>query len=229
MARPISLAGLFLCVAGLLASGLSHGAGLQAEMVDQQGKPLVGAVLTLQGGAAPAGISLKADMDQRDKQYVPHVLAVHTGTQVKFPNSDNIRHQVYSFSQPKRFELRLYEGTPSDPVLFDKPGVVVLGCNIHDWMLGYIYVTDDPWFATSNDSGQIALDKLPAGHYRVTLWHPQVADMQPQASGEIDVPATGLKQRFSLTIQPLSPDTPSAPAPSAFGDAFNKAISQPAQ
>ncbi|SDS73715.1 Plastocyanin [Pseudomonas asplenii] len=229
MARQTSLSVLFLCVAGLFSSNPSYAADLQAEIVDQQGKPLVGAVLTLQGNASSVAYNLKADMDQRDKQYVPHVLAVHTGTQVKFPNSDNIRHQVYSFSQPKRFELRLYEGTPSDPVLFDKPGVVVLGCNIHDWMLGYIYVTDDPWFATSNDSGGIVVDKLPAGHYRVTLWHPQVADMQPQSGGEIDVPATGLKQRFSLTIQPLSPDAPSAPAPSAFGDAFNKAISEPAQ
>ncbi|NWA01455.1 methylamine utilization protein [Pseudomonas gingeri] len=229
MARPTSLFGLFLCVAGLLSSGLSQAAGFQAEMVDQQGKPLVGAVVTLQGNAGTTAYPLKADMDQRDKQFAPHVLAVHTGTQIKFPNSDNIRHQVYSFSQPKRFELRLYEGTPSDPVLFDKPGIVVLGCNIHDWMLGYVYVTDDPWFAVSDDQGRVVFDKLPAGHYRVTLWHPQVADMQPQPGGEIEVPATGLKQHFSLTIQPLSPDAPSAPAPSAFGDAFNKALSETAQ
>ncbi|BBP79145.1 methylamine utilization protein [Pseudomonas gingeri NCPPB 3146 = LMG 5327] len=229
MARPTSLLGLFLCVAGLLSSGLSQAAGFQAEMVDQQGKPLVGAVVTLQGNATAATYPLKADMDQRDKQFAPHVLAVHTGTQIRFPNSDNIRHQVYSFSQPKRFELRLYEGTPSDPVLFDKPGIVVLGCNIHDWMLGYVYVTDEPWFAVSDEKGRIAFDKLPAGHYRVTLWHPQVTDMQPQPGGEIEVPATGLKQRLSLTIQPLSPDAPSAPAPSAFGDAFNKALSETAQ
>ncbi len=118
MARQTSLSVLFLCVAGLFSSNPSYAADLQAEIVDQQGKPLVGAVLTLQGNASSVAYNLKADMDQRDKQYVPHVLAVHTGTQVKFPNSDNIRHQVYSFSQPKRFELRLYEGTPSDPVLF---------------------------------------------------------------------------------------------------------------
>ncbi|MCU1736315.1 MULTISPECIES: methylamine utilization protein [Pseudomonas] len=229
MARPTSLIGLFLLVACLLSSGLSAAAGFQAEIVDQDGKPLPNAVLTLQGDAPPPVLSLKADMDQRDKQYDPHVLAVHTGTQIRFPNSDNIRHQVYSFSTPKRFELRLYEGTPSDPVLFDKPGIVVLGCNIHDWMLGYVYVTDDPWFAVSDKKGLIRFDKLPAGRYHVTLWHPQVADMLPQPGGEIGVSATDLKQRFSLSIQPLSPDAPAAPAPSAFGDAFNKAVSETAK
>ncbi len=229
MARPTSLTGLFLFVACLLSSSLSTAAGFQAEMLDQQGKPLSNAVVTLQGNTPPPAYSLKADMDQRDKQYAPHVLAVHTGTQIRFPNSDNIRHQVYSFSPAKRFELRLYEGTPSDPVLFDKPGIVVLGCNIHDWMLGYVYVTDDPWFAVSDEKGQVRFDKLPAGHYRVTLWHPQVADRLAQPGGEIEVSATGLKQRFNLSIQPLSPDEPTAPATSAFGDAFNKAVSETAK
>nr|WP_248797317.1 methylamine utilization protein [Pseudomonas sp. MWU13-2105] len=223
------MTGLFLLVACLLSSGLSAAAGFQAEIVDQDGKPLPNAVVTLHGDSPPPAYSLKADMDQRDKQYAPHVLAVHTGTQIRFPNSDNIRHQVYSFSSPKRLELRLYEGTPSDPVLFDKPGIVVLGCNIHDWMLGYVYVTDDPWFAVSDKKGLIRFDKLPAGHYRVTLWHPQVSDRLPRQEGEIDVSATDLKQRFSLSIQPLSPDEPTAPAPSAFGDAFDKAVSETAK
>ena len=229
MARPTLLTGLFLLVACWLSSGQSVAAGFDAEIVDQGGKPLPNAVLTLQGNSAPALYNLKADMDQRDKQYDPHVLAVHTGTQIRFPNSDNIRHQVYSFSTPKRFELRLYEGTPSDPVLFDKSGIVVLGCNIHDWMLGYVYVTDDPWFAVSDKKGLIHFDKLPAGHYRATLWHPQVADRLPQPGGEIVVSATDLKQRFSLSIQPLSPDAPTAPAPSTFGDAFNKTLSETAK
>lgn len=229
MARPTSLIGLFLFVTSLLSSSLSAAAGFQVEMLDQGGKPLPNAVVTLQGDSAPPVYSLKADMDQRNKEFDPHVLAVHTGTRIKFPNSDNIRHQVYSFSAPKRFELRLYEGTPSDPVLFDKPGIVVLGCNIHDWMLGYVYVTDDPWFAVSDEKGLIRFDKLPAGRYHVTLWHPQVADRLPQPGGEINVSATGLKQRFSLSIQPLSPDEPTAPAASAFGDAFNKAVSETAK
>lgn len=213
---------VLVVVCMLLSIGASA-ATLGAGVVDQQGKPLGDAVLTLRGPLGKPVVALKADMDQHDKQFAPHVLAVRTGTQIAFPNSDNIRHQVYSFSSAKRFELRLYEGTPSQPVLFDKPGVVVLGCNIHDWMLGYVYVTDDPWFAVSDDSGTLKIDQLPAGRYAVTLWHPQTADMQPQSGGEIDVPAEGLHHRFSLAVQPKAQDMPKAPAPSAFGDAFHKA------
>jgi plastocyanin len=214
----VYLAGLLM-----LSAATASAATFNAQINDQQGQPLSGAVLTLKGPAGTAPLVLKADMDQRDKEFVPRVLAVHTGTQVKFPNSDNIRHQVYSFSPAKRFELRLYEGTPSDPLLFDKAGIVVLGCNIHDWMLGYIYVTDEPWFGASDAKGALKFDQVPAGHYTATLWHPQVADMLPTAAGEFDVPAAGLSQTFSLAVQPKSGDTPKAPAPSAFGDAFKKA------
>jgi plastocyanin len=221
--RMNSVASCFLVTAGLLLGAVANAATLTAEFVDGQGKPLKDAVLTLQGPAGKADPSPKADMDQRDQMFAPHVLAVRTGTQIKFPNSDNIRHQVYSFSPAKRFELRLYGGTPSEPVLFDKPGVVVLGCNIHDWMLGYVYVTDDPWFGVSNDRGSLTLDQMPAGHYVATLWHPQAPDMQPVSGGEIDIPAAGLHTRFSVAVQPKGDDMPAAPAPSAFGDAFHKA------
>lgn len=212
-------------LAGLLmvSAATASAATFNAQVLDQQGQPLPGAVLTLKGPAGTAPLVLKADMDQRDKEFVPRVLAVHTGTQVKFPNSDNIRHQVYSFSPAKRFELRLYEGTPSDPLLFDKAGIVVLGCNIHDWMLGYIYVTDEPWFGVSDAKGALKFEQIPAGHYTATLWHPQAPDMQTTAAGEFDVPAAGLSQSFKLTIEPKAGDTPHAPAPSAFGDAFKKA------
>lgn len=145
------------------------------------------------------------------------------GTQIKFPKSDNIRHQVYSFSPAKRFELRLYDGALSDPVRFDRPGVVVPGCSIHDWMLRYVYVTDDPWFGESNDRGLLTLDPLPAGHYVATLWHPQAPETPPVPRGEIDIPAAGLHQRFSIAVQPKGDEMPAAPPPSAFGDAFKKA------
>ena len=212
-----------LVAATVLFGSFANAASLTAEFVDGQGKPLNDVVLTLQGPAGKPDPSPKADMDQRDQRFAPHVLAVHTGTQIKFPNSDNIRHQVYSFSPAKRFELRLYGGTPSDPVLFDKPGVVVLGCNIHDWMLGYVYVTDDPWFGVSDDKGTLKLDQMPAGHYVATVWHPQAADMQPVSGGEFDIPAAGLRKQFSIAVQPKADDTRAAPPPSAFGDAFHKA------
>jgi plastocyanin len=212
-----------LLVLTALHGTLVAAATLTAEFVDAQGKPLIDAVLTLRSAAQPPAGSLNADMDQRDQQFAPHVLAVHSGTRISFPNSDHIRHQVYSFSTPKRFELRLYGGTPSDPVLFDKPGVVVLGCNVHDNMIGYVYVTDDGWFGVSNDKGMLTLDQLPAGHYAVTLWHPQAPDMLPVSGGNIDISAAGLRQQFSIAVQPGTDETPAAPPSSAFGDAFHKA------
>ncbi|MFJ3482142.1 methylamine utilization protein [Pseudomonas sp. NPDC090202] len=213
----------FLLAASLLCASVVHAATLTADFVDAQGKPLNDVVLTLQGPAGKPDPAPKADMDQRNQRFAPHVLAVRTGTQIKFPNSDNIRHQVYSFSAAKRFELRLYGGTPSDPVLFDKPGIVVLGCNIHDWMLGYVYVTDDPWFGVSDGKGALTLDQLPAGHYKATLWHPQVQDMQSVPGGDFDIPAEGLHRRITVAIQPKADDMPAAPPPDAFSDAFHKA------
>ena len=92
----------------------------------------------------PTAASPREVVDQIDKEFVPYVKPVRTGSFVQFPNKDHIRHHVYSFSAPSKFELPLYMGTPAQPVLFDKPGVVKLGCNIHDWMIGYVYVTDSP-------------------------------------------------------------------------------------
>lgn len=224
LAMPNIYSQLAALASGVVFSSLAAAAPFQAQVLDQQGQPVVDAVLTLQGPPGKSSITAKADMDQRNKEFVPHVLAVHTGTNVTFPNSDNIRHQVYSFSPAKKFELRLYEGTPAAPLVMDKAGLVVLGCNIHDWMLGYIYVTDDPWFAVSDAKGQISFADLPTGRYRVTLWHPQNADMATQSGGELVVDDKPQQKTYKMTLEPLSADAPSAPAPSAFGDAFGKAL-----
>ncbi|WP_236207724.1 methylamine utilization protein [Pseudomonas tohonis] len=219
-APGVGLIGLLCCLGGSLSA-----ATLQGEVVDGQGQPLGNAVLSLKGPSGSAAIPDTGVMDQRDKQFAPYVLAVHTGTAVSFPNSDNIRHHVYSFSPAKRFELRLYQGTPAAPVVFDKPGVVVLGCNIHDWMLGYVYITDDPFLAVSDDTGRLALD-LPPGRYTASLWHPQVAGMLPVAAGEVEVPAAGLVQRFPLTLQGAPAVQPRVPEEKGFGAAFKRATGE---
>ncbi|MCQ2998647.1 methylamine utilization protein [Pseudomonas syringae] len=219
-------ASLFVLIGCWAFAVAAPAATLTARVVDQEGKPLPNAVLTLQGPPGKTAVVLKANMDQRDQEFSPRVLAVHSNTEVKFPNSDNIRHQVYSFSPAKRFELRLYSGTPSDPLLFDKPGVVVLGCNIHDWMVGYIYVTDEPWFAVSDANGVVKFEDMSAGHYSATLWHPKTIDMQPTSGGDFEVPAAGLSKDFTLKVEAGEDEKSSAPAPDAFGDAFHKAAHQ---
>lgn len=120
-----------------------------------------------------------AVMDQKNRMFVPHVLPVQTGTAVRFPNSDDIRHQVYSFSPAKTFQLPLYTGTPSNPIVFDKAGVATLGCNIHDRMTAYIVVVDTPHFAATPRSGRVALQGLSAGRYVVHVWHAETT-AEPQ-------------------------------------------------
>ncbi len=172
---------LMLLPVGFMALPVSA-ATLEVSIDDAAGKPVQDAVVSLepQDRSPPKAAQPTAVMDQHNKEFVPHVLAVEAGTAVSFPNSDDIHHDVYSFSPAKPFELPLYKGVPTKPVIFDKSGVVVLGCNIHDWMLGYIDVVPTPWFVKSDASGQAELAGVPAGKYHLVIWHP---DMQAEGNG----------------------------------------------
>lgn len=165
----------------LMGTGVAHAAELLAVVKDQKGNPVAHAVVM----ATPLDRRLEAHVkppaeyvDQVDKQFVPIVTAIYVGSTITFPNHDQIRHQVYSFSPPKKFESHLYAGSATPPVLFDKPGVVVLGCNIHDWMLAYIYVSDTPFFATTASTGTAKVVGLPPGEYSVRVWHPDMGQTE---------------------------------------------------
>ena len=156
-----------------MACGLASAAGVNGSVTDAAGAPVAEAVIyAVALGEKPAGVPRPGIMDQVNKEYFPLVVPVQVGAAVTFPNKDNIRHHVYSFSAAKPFELKLYSGTPAKPVVFDKPGPVVLGCNIHDWMVGYIYVVDTPYFAKTDKTGSVRLDGLPTGGYQLRVWHP---------------------------------------------------------
>ena len=153
-------------------------------------------------------------MDQKNRTFVPHVLAVQTGTAVRFPNSDDIRHQVYSFSSAKTFQLPLYKGTPASPVWFDKAGVVSLGCNIHDHMIAYIYVVDSPWFAKANADGLARIENVPGGEYELFARH--YAQAAPPAPIGLRVRADETATAaFSVGRRPMPP----RPARYAISDA----------
>ena len=159
-------------LAPLAAAGTLHAATLDVEVRDFVGAPVADAVVHAYPKPGPAAFRKRdAQVEQIDKVFVPLVSVVQTGTSVQFPNRDPIRHHVYSFSPPKSFELKLYSGTPAAPVLFDKPGEVVLGCNIHDHMIAYVLVVDTPFFAKTGKDGKAKIDGLPAGDYEVRLWH----------------------------------------------------------
>lgn len=205
-ARPRHRAGrVLILVLGLLGgSSLALAAELQLSFEDPQGQPVQYAVAALlPSKARDYGDRPTAMMDQSDQQFAPHVLAVRTNTLVRFPNSDNIRHHVYSFSPAKRFELRLYHGSTAEPVLFDQPGQVALGCNIHDSMLGYIYVVDSEWFAVSDADGRLSIKDLPPGDYQLQVQHPRLgADPITQT---LSIAADEAHQKH-LSLPALEPD-----------------------
>ena len=190
-------AAFLLGVAGTVRAGT-----LEVHVRDDAGKPVAGAVVFVDapGVSAVAGAQQgTAVMDQIGKKFVPQVLVVPAGAKVSFPNSDNIRHHVYSFSEARNFELPLYAGNPAEPISFPVAGVVVLGCNIHDWMRGYVVVVPQPFFAQTNADGVATLGSLPPGRWRVQGWHPELAEPRPAAGGEIDGAAsTSSELRLSL-------------------------------
>lgn len=143
------------------------------------GEPLAGAVIMLESESAnaPAAPPVIGVMDQVNLSFVPDVLVIPVHSSVQFPNSDAVSHQVYSFSDTRAFQLPLYRGRPYPPVEFDQPGVVTLGCNIHDNMLAYIVVTRAAHFGRTNAQGRWTVD-LPAGRYVARLWHPLLNESQ---------------------------------------------------
>lgn len=162
-------------LAGLLVAGTANAATVTVQVADETGAPVEYAVVyRVQDGVAPIAVTGEAAVDQQDKDFIPYVLAVQVGTAVSFPNNDNIRHQVYSFSPAKQFELPLYKGNPPRPVVFDKVGVVALGCNIHDWMSSYVFVANGPWFAVTDANGQAHVPNLPDGDLLLEVWHPRL-------------------------------------------------------
>jgi plastocyanin len=153
----------------------SFSASLQAQVRDLAGRPVADAVVyAIAGGADSRAARNPVAVEQFDREFVPYVSVIQAGTIVTFPNRDPILHHVYSFSPaaPRDFEIKLYTGK-SPEYVFDKPGVVTLGCNIHDWMIGYILVVPTSHFAKVDARGVAQLRDLPAGAYDIHAWHPQ--------------------------------------------------------
>ncbi|MGQ7843360.1 methylamine utilization protein [Granulosicoccus sp. 3-233] len=148
---------------------------LSVSVVDARGHAMEHAVVSLHSAElSKAATQAIAVMDQQNLQFAPSVVAVQAGTLVEFPNQDDVRHHVYSFSHPNAFELKLYHGQTGNYNRFDHPGVVVLGCNIHDGMLGYLRVVDTPLFATSDEAGRLTIGSAVRGVHQMQVWHPDM-------------------------------------------------------
>jgi plastocyanin len=175
-ARPAAvwLAACFVSVAS--------GADLQVTVTDDADMPVADAIVYAVPGNPVAKKPRGAVIDQKNRQFVPRVSVVQVGAAVRFPNSDNIRHSVFSFSEANHFELKLYAGTPASPVLFPNPGIVTLGCNIHDKMSAWVLVVETPYFARTDASGRATLKGLTPDTYSLRAWRTSMR--KPPASGE---------------------------------------------
>lgn len=197
MIKPLTL----IFATCLAASAMAQ--SLQVQVRDSAGAPLAQAVVYLESPAAQRRVQPlpTQKITQIRREFVPAVLPVTRGTQVEFPNEDTVRHHVYSFSAAKRFELKLYVGTPPAPVLFDRAGVVVLGCNIHDDMVAWVVVLDTPHFGTTDAQGRVQIDGVPSGDYQLRVWHERLPVHVPPHNQAIRW--TGASQTWAVTLQGL--------------------------
>lgn len=191
---------LFLAVVPLVAMpALADAATVSIEVRGADGQPLAGAVVMVDAAAKPAVPSrLDYVMAQQNIAFVPHILIVPTGASVSFPNRDKVRHHVYSFSKAKKFDLKLYGRDETRSVVFDKPGVVALGCNIHDAMSGIIVVSDTPYAAQSDAGGHVVLSGVPAGGATVRVWHPSIRAADNMLAQRVTVGPGGFSTTFTI-------------------------------
>jgi hypothetical protein len=141
-------------------------------------------------------------MAQRNIAFEPHVLIVPVGATVRFPNFDNVRHHVYSFSKAAKFDIKLFSRDETRSYTFTTAGAVAVGCNIHDQMSGFIRVVDTPYANKTSGGGFATLAKVPAGKARITVWHPRMKAKDQESSFDIDIPASGqLDKTISVTLK----------------------------
>lgn len=205
-----TLSGIGLMMLSPFLSAVLSAEAITLTLTDPQGDLLPDEVVFLPETRAVSPAQTRV-MDQIDKRFVPHVLVARAGDKVLFPNSDNIRHHVYSFSEARPFELKLYSGKPEAPVSFDQPGLVVLGCNIHDSMLGYILVTEAAVFGVTDARGQVTL-KVPDGVGKLHIWHERYSTRQSAVMGVslTELRASQWRMQVPLAIA-ASPGSASAP------------------
>jgi plastocyanin len=183
----------------LLSAGQASAAPLSVRVVDAKGQPVRDAVVTFRaaGGTSRPAASGNYSVSQKDMQFHPFVLVVPVGAKVSFPNLDPTRHHVYSFSPAKKFELKLFARDQSRSVTFDKPGVVALGCNIHDAMTAFIYVSDAQYTAKTGANGVAQFANAPAG--KIAVWHPYL-----RAKGNVverQVAANDRSESFTVALR----------------------------
>ncbi len=195
-----------LACAALLPCAVAA-ATVDVQATGSDGKALAETVVFLESAAARAAVrpAQGVEVEQLGRRVNARVTVVPTGTSVHFPNRDKVRHHVYSFSPAKTFELKLYAGTPANPVLFDKTGIAVLGCNIHDTMVAWVVVVDTPHYGQTDALGRLRLGQVPPGSYRLRSWHAGLPPGAQPLDEALVVPAAGVSASVTLPLQGGAP------------------------
>lgn len=196
-----------MCLAGVVSV---RAAELTIQINDVRGAPVADAVVTLvpvQAGERPDKVAASSTktIDQKDETFIPYIEIFQPGDKVVFRNSDRTRHHVYSFSPTKSFEFVLAPGESSAAQLLERTGVVAVGCNIHDQMITYLYISDAAWIARSGSNGRASLADVPPGSYDVHVWHPQLRPGRPEVSQPIAFAAASDSKHLSISLS-LLPD-----------------------
>jgi plastocyanin len=189
-------------------------AELDVRVADARGAPVADAVVTAVPRAnsvsiAPPGQSRTHVIDQQNETFIPYIEVFRPGDKVVFHNSDHTRHHAYSFAPARQFEFVLAPGETSTPLQLDHPGVIAVGCNIHDQMITYFYVTDAPLVARSGSDGHARIE-LPAGSFDVRVWHPRQRPGSPDNAQEFTAANDSAPADLTYTLS-LLPDQRSAP------------------
>jgi len=203
MNLPIRLVATALL--GMALAGPALAGGLTIRLVDASGRPVSDAVVTLRpNGSAPPPMRAGGPyrVEQKDIAFHPFVSLVPVGATVAFPNLDPFKHHVYSFSPAKRFELKLFARDELRSVTFDRPGVVSIGCNIHDSMSAYIFVTDTTWAMRSGASGAVTFRDTPAGPFTLAVWHPYLRSPGNVQTTVMSPAAPDRSQTITLRLRP---------------------------
>ncbi|MEM0909566.1 MAG: hypothetical protein AAGJ37_01245 [Pseudomonadota bacterium] len=210
MKYSIAIVLLFICSECFCSNAIPQ----KFVVLDEKGEKLSNIVVEISAVSANNAISSNpkkaqevaakpAVMEQAGKQFLPHILLIAKGQEVVFPNTDHVIHHVYSFSPAKKFQLTLKKEVTSDPIKFDDVGIVELGCNVHDWMLGYIYASNADTFGQTALDGELAFDLLP-GEYTVSVWHPRLAEQDIEKRFGFTIDATSKIHEITLT-HPIYP------------------------
>ena len=192
-------------LAATLCCCAAQAATLEVRVRDSAGSPVADAAVYAVPASGPADARnpRAVAIEQVEREFVPYLTVVQTNTPVSFPNRDPIQHHVYSFSPAKNFEIKLYSGN-SPEILLDRPGVITLGCNIHDWMIAYVVVVPTPHFGRTDATGAAMLRDLPGGAYEVRAFHPNQRAAAPAQTTALDA-AAAATATFVVDTTPRKP------------------------